>query len=113
MCGKLACFDTFPWKETFKGSKAVQKSTEQTSKWRCSMLGNAVVPACVVYAFQLLSSTLLPSICKQPEPNMLGKKWQIVITDGKTQKTIVNWGTPSAQLRHWYTCRRKCLKTAS
>jgi hypothetical protein len=116
MCGKLACFDTFPWKETFKASKAVKKSTEQTSKWRCSMLGNAVVPACVVYAFQLLSSTLLPSICKQPEPNMLGKKWQIVITDGKTQKTIANWGTPSAQLCHWYPCHipwTRCSKLLS
>lgn len=77
-------------------------SPESGSKLRCAQLGNAVVPACVVYATKYLLHVL--HICPHPRrPNVPSPSVQ-VITDGHTTLHLRTWASPTAQKRHYYPC---------
>jgi hypothetical protein len=111
MQAKLSGVGCGTWNRAYTASKVIMQHNTTLPKLRCSMLGNSIVPACVLRALQLLTQHARTTgdrarmkYIATEEHTTCKKTWKITITDGSVTKTSKHWYTPSAQVKHWYAC---------
>jgi len=85
----------FPWKKGFSGDLVIEKTDENRDlRERCCVLGNAIVPQMVRYAWNILTSHIKPGEVENI-PILENNDKEVVLYDGGKYIKKKRWATPT------------------